>query len=285
MDILADPARLRERCHEWFRRQAIVGLVPTMGYLHAGHESLIRYARARADVVVTSVFVNPTQFGPGEDLDAYPRDLERDAAVARAAGADILFTPTPESMYQPEAATWVEVPALADHLCGKSRPVHFRGVCTVISKLFLLTLPTFAVFGQKDWQQVAIIRRMTADLGFPVAIEARPIIREADGLALSSRNVYLTPAERSQAVHINQGLDLAERLAEGGERDAGRLLAAVREYCAARMPDGVIDYLECVDPHRLTAVTDMTAPALLAMAVRFPSVRLIDNRLVKPVAG
>lgn len=280
MDILANPAQVQKRCYDAFRRQAVVGLVPTMGYLHAGHESLIRYARQHADIVVTSVFVNPTQFGPGEDLDAYPRDLDHDAAVAGAAGADILFTPAPDAMYQPEAATWVDVPELANHLCGLTRPVHFRGVCTIVAKLFLLTLPTFAVFGQKDWQQAAILRRMTADLGFPVTIETRPIVREADGLALSSRNVYLSPAERSQAVHISQGLALGERLAAGGERDAGRILAAVREYFAAHMPDGTIDYLECVHPERLTAMDRLDGPVLFAAAVRFPGARLIDNRLV-----
>jgi len=283
LDILADPALVRERCHDWFRQRAVVGLVPTMGYLHAGHESLLRYAREHADIVVASVFVNPTQFGPGEDLDAYPRDLEHDAAVARSAGVDILFTPAPEAMYQPDAATWVEVPALANHLCGLTRPVHFRGVCTIISKLFLLTLPSFAVFGQKDWQQVAIIRRMVTDLGFPVTIEARPIVREADGLALSSRNVYLSPSERSQAVHINLGLTLAARLAGDGERDAGRILAAVRDYFAGHMPDGAIDYLECVHPERLTAMARLDEPALFAAAVRFPGARLIDNRLIGAV--
>lgn len=256
-----------------------------MGYLHAGHESLIRYARQHADIVVISVFVNPTQFGPNEDLDAYPRDLERDAAVAQAAGADLLFTPTPASMYLPEAATWVEVPELAKHLCGRTRPIHFRGVCTVVSKLFLLTLPTFAVFGQKDWQQVAILKRMTADLGFPVRIEARPIVREADGLALSSRNVYLSANERSQAIHINQGLTLAERLVKDGERDATKLLAAVREYFGAHMPDGDIEYLECVHPERLTALPRLDGPSLLATAVRFPGARLIDNRYIDPTAA
>ena len=280
MDILANPAQVRERCYDAFRRRVTVALVPTMGYLHAGHESLLRYAREHADLVVTSVFVNPTQFGPGEDLDAYPRDLEHDAAVAKAAGVDILFTPSPEAMYRPGAATWVEVPSLANHLCGLTRPIHFRGVCTIVSKLFLLTLPTIAVFGQKDWQQAAILRRMTADLGFPVTVVARPIVREADGLALSSRNVYLSPAERSQAVHINQGLALAERLAGDGERDAGRILAAVREYFAAHMPDGTIDYLECVDPEQLTAKERLDGPVLFAAAIRFPGARLIDNRLV-----
>jgi pantoate--beta-alanine ligase len=280
VDIVTDPAQVRERCHAWFRRQTVVGLVPTMGFFHAGHESLMRYAREHADVVVTSLFVNPTQFGPGEDLATYPRDLDRDAAVARSIGVDVLFAPPPGAMYAPEAGTWVEVPELANHLCGLTRPVHFRGVCTVVSKLFLLTLPTFAVFGEKDWQQLAILRRMTADLGFPVAIASRPIVREPDGLALSSRNVYLTPDERRQAVHINQGLALAEGLAADGERDAGRIVAKVREYFARHLPDGTVDYLECVHPDRLAALPRLDGPALFATAVRFSRARLIDNRLV-----
>jgi pantoate--beta-alanine ligase len=280
LDIFVDPAPVRERCHDWFRRKTVVALVPTMGYFHAGHESLMRYAREHADIVVTSLFVNPTQFGPSEDLAAYPRDLDRDAAIARAAGVDVLFAPTPEAMYAPEAATWVEVPTLANHLCGLSRPIHFRGVCTVVTKLLLLTLPTFATFGQKDWQQVAIIKRMTADLGLPTRIEARPIVRESDGLALSSRNVYLTESERAQAVHINKGLAQAAALAREGERDAAVVLAAVQEYFAAHMPNAQVEYLECVHPDRLEAVASLDAPALFATAMRFSRARLIDNRLV-----
>jgi pantoate--beta-alanine ligase len=280
LEIFVDPAPVRERCHDWFRRKTVVALVPTMGYFHAGHESLMRYAREHADIVVTSLFVNPTQFGPNEDLAAYPRNPDRDAAIARAAGVDVLFAPTPESMYAPEAATWVEVPTLANHLCGLTRPIHFRGVCTVVTKLFLLTLPTVAVFGQKDWQQVAILKRMTADLGLPTRIEARPIVRESDGLALSSRNVYLTETERAQAVHINKGLALAETLARGGQRDAAAILAAVRQYYAAQVPDGQVEYLECVQPDRLESLSRLDGPALLATAVRFSRARLIDNRLV-----
>jgi pantoate--beta-alanine ligase len=280
VEILKDPALVRKRCHDLFRRGTVVGLVPTMGYFHAGHESLMCHAREHADIVVTSLFVNPTQFGPNEDLTAYPRDLERDAAIAREHGVDILFAPSPESMYAPGAATWVEVPDLANHLCGLSRPVHFRGVCTVVAKLFLLTLPTFAVFGQKDWQQAAILRRMTADLGFPVSIETRPIVREPDGLAMSSRNVYLTPEERLQAVHINQGLALAEGLARDGEREAARILAETRAYFATHLPDGEVEYLECVHPDTMVSLSRLDGPALFATAVRFSRARLIDNRLV-----
>jgi len=281
LDIVSDPEILRARCRDWLRRDVATGLVPTMGYLHAGHESLIRLAREKADKIVVSVFVNPTQFGPGEDLDAYPRDLEHDAAVAEAAGADVLFTPRPEAMYAPEAATWVEVPELARHLCGASRPIHFRGVCTVVSKLFLLAFPTFAFFGQKDWQQLAIIRRMTADLGFPVTIVGAPIVREADGLALSSRNVYLTPAERAEAPYINKGLALAADLAAAGERDTTALAGKVREYWASHMPSGTVEYLECVHPDRVSPLARLDGPGLLAAAVRFSRARLIDNRLLE----
>lgn len=279
MEIIREPSALRRLAGEWTGQGRTVGFVPTMGYLHAGHESLMGLARERAETVVASVFVNPTQFGPGEDLDAYPRDLERDAALAAAAGVDVLFAPSPEAMYAPAAATWVEVPTLARHLCGASRPTHFRGVCTVVAKLFLLVRPTVAVFGQKDWQQLAILRRMNADLGFGVEIVGGPIVREADGLALSSRNVRLTLEERGQAPGINEGLAMAEAMVRGGETAAGRILDAVRAHWATRLPLGEIDYLSCVDPDSLEAVETIDRPALFAAAVRFSAVRLIDNRL------
>ena len=279
MEIIKEPSALRALAGQWTRQGRSVGFVPTMGYLHAGHESLMRLARQRAETVVASVFVNPTQFGPGEDLDAYPRDLDRDAALAEAAGVDVLFAPSPEAMYEPAAGTWVEVPQLARHLCGASRPTHFRGVCTVVAKLFLLVRPTVAVFGQKDWQQLAILRRMNADLGFGVEIVGGPIVREADGLALSSRNVRLTPEERGQAPGINAGLALAETMVRDGEADPGRILDAVRAHYAAHVALGEIDYLSCVDPDSLEALETIDRPALFATAVRFSAVRLIDNRL------
>ncbi|WP_300157148.1 pantoate--beta-alanine ligase [Solidesulfovibrio sp.] len=279
MDIIKDPQELRARCRDWLRRDVVTGLVPTMGSLHAGHASLLRLARERAERVVASVFVNPTQFGPGEDLAAYPRDLDRDAALAREAGVDVLFAPAPEAMYAPEAATWVEVPELAGYLCGASRPTHFRGVCTVVSKLFLLAQPSLAVFGEKDWQQLAILRRMTADLGFPVEIVGAPIVREADGLALSSRNVYLTRQERAEAPHINKGLALAAARVAAGERDAGRMLAETAAYFAREMPSATLDYLACVHPQRLYSLDVIDGPALFATAVKFSRARLIDNRL------
>jgi len=280
VDIVAAPAMLRERCRAWSRQGTTVALVPTMGCLHAGHESLMRLARERAEVVVASVFVNPTQFGPGEDLDAYPRDLEHDKALARQAGVDVLFTPSAGAMYSPGPATWVDVPEMARHLCGASRPIHFRGVCTVVAKLFLLAQPTLAVFGRKDWQQLAILRRMTADLGFPVEIVGAPIVRESDGLALSSRNVYLTPQERIEAVHLNKGLALAERLVGAGARDAAAIVSEAREYMAANMPSASVEYLACVDPDTIESATHLAGPALFAVAARFSRARLIDNRCV-----
>lgn len=279
MDIVSDPKELRARCREWQRCGVVTGLVPTMGYLHAGHGSLLRLARERADRVVASVFVNPTQFGPGEDLDAYPRDLEHDATMAAAAGVDVLFTPKPEAMYAPEAATWVEVPELAQYLCGASRPTHFRGVCTIVTKLFLLVQPALAVFGEKDWQQLAILRRMTLDLSFPVEIVGAPIVREPDGLALSSRNVYLTAEERAQAVHIHKGLAQAASMVADGERDAKAVLRATRSYFASYIPLGTVDYLSCVHPQRLYDLEHVQGQALFAAAVKFSRARLIDNRL------
>lgn len=259
-----------------------IALVPTMGYYHAGHEDLMRHARGLARRMVVSLFVNPTQFGPDEDLAAYPRDAERDAAIARGLGADALFMPEAGGMYAADHATWVEVPELSRGLCGQSRPIHFRGVCTVVLKLFMLSQADVAVFGQKDWQQQAIIRRMVRDLDLPVRIESRPTVREADGLALSSRNVYLTPEERAQAPHIRQGLLLARTLAAGGETRATVLRDAVLAHWAGHLPLGRLDYLSIVHPENLAALETVDGPALMACAVRMGKARLIDNILLRP---
>ncbi len=239
----------------------------------------MRRGRALAGKLVVSLFVNPTQFGPGEDFAAYPRDAARDAAVASRLGADLLFAPTPESMYHPDHSTWVEVPDLAAGLCGLSRPTHFRGVCTVVTKLFMLVQPTVALFGEKDWQQLAIIRRMARDLSIPVDVRGVPVVREADGLALSSRNVYLTPEERAQAPHLQKGLALAAGMAAKGETAPADLARAVRAYWAAHMPLGREDYLSFVHPDSLAPATDAATPTLAAAAVRFSRARLIDNLL------
>lgn len=280
MQIITDLRTLQQTCLRWRADGQHTVLVPTMGYYHAGHESLMTYARSVGDKVVVSLFVNPTQFGPGEDLAAYPRDLERDAAIAEAAGADVLFTPQPADMFPEGHATWIEVPALAGTLCGISRPVHFRGVCTVVMKLFQLAQPRTAVFGQKDWQQLAIIRRMARDLNVPVEVVGRPIVREADGLAMSSRNVYLAAAERAQAPHIRHGLALGRALVQGGERDAAAVIEGMRRYWRDSLPLGREDYVSIVHPETLEPLTRIGDAALCAVAFNLGKARLIDNMLL-----
>ena len=267
----------------WSAAGQRVALVPTMGFFHEGHLSLMRQGRSLADRLVVSLFVNPAQFGPGEDLDAYPRDPERDARLAAECGADALFRPAPGDMYAPDYATWVEVPALSGQLCGASRPGHFRGVCTVVLKLLHIVRPDVALFGRKDWQQLAVIRRMVRDLNVPVRVEGLPIVREADGLAMSSRNAYLGPEERAQAPAIRQGLLFTRDLALAGERDAATLLAELRGYLARHLPAGQPDYLSLVHPDTLQPVESLDpsgGDALLAVAVQLGRARLIDNLLI-----
>ena len=265
---------------EWRKEGMRVGLVPTMGYWHEGHVSLMRWAREHCDVLVASIFVNPTQFGPGEDLENYPSDVERDSALAQDCGVDVLFTPVKDDMYLPEHGTWVNVPELTRNLCGRSRPGHFQGVATVVCKLFNLVQPTFAAFGEKDWQQVAVIRKMTRELDIPVRVEGRPIVREADGLAMSSRNVYLSSEERAVAPHIQKGLCLLEALIRAGEGDGARLLQAVQAYFAEHIPQGSLDYLELVDPVRIESVEQVRTDVLAAVAMRLGKARLIDNKYI-----
>jgi pantoate--beta-alanine ligase len=260
-----------------------IAFVPTMGFLHEGHATLLRHARTRADVLVLSIFVNPTQFGPTEDFDRYPRDLPRDLAIAAKEGTDLVFLPTPQSMYLPGAATSVEVASVAQPLEGEKRPGHFRGVATVVSKLFLLVQPHLAVFGQKDWQQLAVIRRMTADLNLPVEIIGHPIVRESDGLAMSSRNVYLSPAERIRALSLSRSLGLAETAWRKGERDPA-MLRAMAEKEIRHEPEGTIavsiDYVAVVDPDSMQPAPVGASRMLVALAVKVGKTRLIDNRLL-----
>lgn len=277
MQIFTDPREFAAQCRAWRGAGETIALVPTMGYYHKGHESLMEMARSLADRMVVSLFVNPAQFGPGEDLEAYPRDMERDSAIAESRGADALFAPETAAMYAPDHATWVEVPDLAKGLCGQSRPIHFRGVCTVVLKLFMLSGADFAVFGQKDWQQQAIIRRMVRDLNIPVDIRTAPTVREADGLALSSRNVYLTAAERAQAPMLRHGLLLARDLAKAGERSCPRLRQQVLAFWAQNLPAGRLDYLSVVDPVSLAPLEEISGPALMACAAHLGKARLIDN--------
>ncbi len=253
-----------------------VGLVPTMGYLHDGHLSLMRAARPVVDSVVVSVFVNPLQFGEGEDLDRYPRDLERDSALAESAGVDILFTPTVETMYPEDPAIRMTVGHLADHLCGAYRPGHFEGVATVVAKLFAGIQPNVAFFGRKDAQQLVILKRLAEDLSFPVKVIGCPIVRESDGVALSSRNVYLSPDQRVSARALSTGLALAANAAAAGERDARVLEALVRDECL-RAPGVDVQYVEMVDNATLQPVAMLERDAILAVAAFVGSTRLIDN--------
>lgn len=257
-----------------------IGFVPTMGYLHEGHLSLVRLAKLRADVVVLSIFVNPTQFGPQEDFDRYPRDFERDERLARQEGVDILFAPSAEEMYPPGYCTWVNVEKLTETLCGASRPGHFRGVTTVCTKLFLAVKPHFAVFGQKDAQQAVVIRRMVKDLNFGIDIIVAPIVREPDGLAMSSRNLYLSPEEKMAALVIPQSLRLAENLVKEGERQVPRIISAMREKISTQ-PEVRIDYIAIVNPETLEPLQQITSEALIAIAAYVGKARLIDNTIVR----
>jgi pantoate--beta-alanine ligase len=259
-----------------------VALVPTMGFLHEGHRSLIREARRlvapEAGEVLVSIFVNPTQFGPSEDLDLYPRDEEGDLEQCRSLGVDVAFCPLDPATLYPSRQTWVDVEDLCDGLCGRSRPGHFRGVCTVVTKLLLLVRPDETVFGEKDFQQLAIIRRLHADLFLPGNIVGMPIVREDDGLAMSSRNANLSRSERAQAVAISRFLLEVRRRFDAGERATSALLAEAHE----RLAPGRVDYVEIVDAADLRAIAIIDRPALCAAAVRFGGVRLIDNVVLEP---
>lgn len=258
-----------------------VALVPTMGALHQGHLSLVRLARQAADAVIVSIFVNPTQFGPQEDLAQYPRPFEHDRQLLEAEGVHALFHPSVQEMYPSGANTFVNVDGLSERLDGSSRPGHFRGVATVVAKLFHAVEPGIAVFGQKDAAQHAVIRRMVRDLDMPVAIRIGPIIREADGLALSSRNVYLNPTERQQALVLHHALHCIKELVERGVPDSAQLTAAAQQVFASE-PAARVDYIAIVDPDELTPVSSITNGALVAVAAWIGSTRLIDNMIMFP---
>jgi len=253
-----------------------VGLVPTMGYLHEGHLSLVRQAAEECTSVVVSIFVNPTQFGPAEDLAAYPRDMERDLRLLEPLGVDLVWTPTPEIMYPSGYQTWVQVEALAEPLEGAMRPGHFRGVATVVAKLFNGVLPSKAYFGQKDAQQAAVIRRMARDLNFPLEVVVCPTMREPDGLAMSSRNAYLNPEQRRAATVLFRALSAAKNAYEAGERDAEKLRAIMRTTLAAE-PLAQMQYVSCADYDTLEELETVSGKALLSMAVFVGKTRLIDN--------
>jgi len=259
-----------------------LGLVPTMGALHEGHLSLVRAARAKTDVATVSIFVNPTQFGPNEDFSRYPRNLESDCALLEREDVNYVFAPSAEEMYPPSgAATWITVEGLSDRLCGKSRPGHFRGVATVVAKLFNVVEPDIAFFGQKDAAQVAVIKRMVRDLNLPVAIEVCPIIRESDGLALSSRNAYLSPDERKMALVLYASLQRAQKAFGDGERDAAKIASEAKKAFVWQ-PAARLDYFEVVDPESLEPVDAINKSSLVAVAAYIGNTRLIDNIILEP---
>lgn len=276
MKVVKTIEEVREAVRGWRAEGLSVGLVPTMGFLHEGHKSLIVRAAAENDRVVVSDFVNPTQFGPNEDLESYPRDLDRDAALCEEAGAALIFNPEVDEMYAEDATTFVNMTGPSEDLCGMSRPIHFRGVCTVVSKLFNIVKPDRAYFGQKDAQQLAVIRRMVRDLNFDLEVVGCPIIREADGLAKSSRNTYLSAEERQAALVLSQAVKLGQEMAENGEKSADAIVAAMKKHIEAE-PLARIDYVKAVDAVSVSPVTEMNPPVLVAMAVFIGKTRLIDN--------
>jgi pantoate--beta-alanine ligase len=258
-----------------------LGLVPTMGALHDGHLSLMRAAKSKCDAVAVSIFVNPLQFGPTEDLAKYPRTFDHDVQLLEKESVDILFAPTPAEMYTPGAVTYVTVEGLSDKLCGKSRPGHFRGVATVVAKLFHIVEPDLAFFGQKDAAQATIIRRMVRDLNLPIEIVVCPIVREPDGLAMSSRNVYLSPQDRKSATVLNRSLTEVKQRFDQGERNATALIKAAKKVLAQE-PTVRLDYFEIVDPSTLDPAPKVAGPVLVAVAAVVGTTRLIDNILLQP---
>jgi pantoate--beta-alanine ligase len=284
MELITSVAAMRAWAQAQRAAGRRLGLVPTMGYLHAGHLSLVAEARCRTQRTVMSLFVNPTQFGVNEDLSRYPRDLPRDQALAAEAGTDVLFAPAVTEMYPDGFQTHVEVEQMARGLCGASRPTHFRGVTTVVAKLFNITLPHVAVFGQKDYQQLQVIRRLVRDLDFDVEIVGAPTVREADGLAMSSRNAYLSPGERRAARCIPAALEAGRTLVASGTSDPLRIVAGVRQVLSQQSAVR-IDYVAVVDAETLEEIAALLQPALLAVAARIGTTRLIDNCVLTPPPG
>ena len=271
---------LKKRVQEIKRKGRKIGLVPTMGFLHQGHMSLIRRARKEADHVIVSIFVNPAQFGPKDDFKKYPRDLKRDLDLCEREGADIIFAPEPKEMYSEGHSTYVNVEKIEDALCGASRPGHFRGVATVVTKLFNIVLPDIAYFGQKDSQQAILIKKMAEDLNMSVKIKVMPIVREKHGLAMSSRNIYLSQKECVQAQSIYKSLKLAKALFDDGERNAGKIISKMRQVIT-KQSLAKIDYVAIVDTENLKGIKNISGQALVAVAVWFGKTRLIDNIILR----
>lgn len=276
MDICDKIVDVRKRVNAWKKEGLTIGFVPTMGYLHEGHKSLIDAARKNNDRVVVSIFVNPMQFAPTEDLESYPRDLQKDSQLCKDAGVDLIFHPQPEEMYADGFCSYVDMNGLTTELCGKSRPIHFRGVQTVVLKLFNIVKPDRAYFGQKDAQQLAVIKRMVKDLNVDTEIVGCPIIREPDGLAKSSRNTYLTPDERKAALILSRSLKLGKELIESGETDSKKVIKAITDSINTE-PLAKIDYVDIVDFSTITPTDKIGKSALVAVAVYIGKTRLIDN--------
>jgi pantoate--beta-alanine ligase len=279
MKVIKDPEEMRAYSQKIKRRGKTIGLVPTMGFLHEGHLSLVEAARKKADVVAVSIFVNPAQFGPGEDYSRYPRNLSRDKKLLGNFEVDVLFLPEASKMYPKGAKTWVEVEGLSQKMCGRSRPTHFRGVTTLVAKLFNLAQPDYAFFGEKDFQQQAIIKRMVKDLNLPIEIISLPILREFDGLAMSSRNKYLTAKERKQSPLLYRALCLAKEEIEKGEKNPNKILLRMRSLIGT-IPGFRLDYVVIVDPETLEEVKKIRGKVLVALAAHLGKARLIDNMVV-----
>lgn len=279
MQIATTINEVRANVKAWKKEGLSVGFVPTMGYLHEGHGSLISRARKENDKVVVSIFVNPMQFGPGEDLESYPRDLDKDSVYCESLGADLIFHPEPEEMYTDGFCSYVDMSVLTEELCGLSRPVHFRGVCTVVNKLFNIVQPDRAYFGQKDAQQLAIIKRMVQDLNMDLEIIGCPIVREEDGLAKSSRNTYLSEEERQAALVLSRAVKLGQELVAGGETDAKKIVSEMRALIE-KEPLARIDYVKAVDGLTMQQIDTVKKPMLVALAVYIGKTRLIDNFIV-----
>jgi pantoate--beta-alanine ligase len=280
MKVITSIDKMKKTARRLKSQGKTIGFVPTMGFLHPGHLSLVRESCQRADKTVVSIFVNPAQFGPGEDFKDYPRDLKRDSELLEREGVDYLFVPEPDEMYPEGYRTYVEVRELQNRLCGRSRPTHFQGVCTVVLKLFNIVNPDISFFGQKDAQQTIIIKRMARDLNSDVAIEVLPTVREKDGLALSSRNIYLNPEQRKAALVLSRSLREAEAMLEKGERNAAAILNRMREVISQE-PQARIDYIEIVDMEELKPVARIEKQALAALAVFLGRARLIDNTILR----
>ena len=280
MKIVKTIREMQQLAESYRREGKRIAFVPTMGYLHEGHLSLMRLARDNGDILVVSIFVNPTQFGPNEDFEQYPRDIQRDEQLCQQEQVDVIFYPDTAEMYLPDHFTYVTVEELSATMCGLSRPTHFRGVTTVVSKLFNIVKPHVAVFGQKDYQQALIIRKMVTDLNYDVEILTGPIVREKDGIAMSSRNTYLSPEERRQATVLYESLRMAQEMAQQGERDAQTVYQRIKDRIASK-PLARIDYIAIVDGNTLQPVREISDNTLIALAVKFGNTRLIDNTVIR----